>query len=60
MKPLFLDCPPAWARTRNLDQTPADYPSATERAGGTGYSPSWWVAMALIAAVATAVIVVTA
>lgn len=60
MKPLFLDCPPAWTRTKSLDQTPADYASAIERVGGTGYSPSWWVAMALITAVATVVIVWTA
>jgi len=56
MKPLFLDCPPAWTRTKSLDQSPADYASAIERTRGTDYSPSWWTAMAFIAAVATVVI----
>ena len=60
MKPLFLDCPPAWTRTKSLDQSPADYACSVQRSGGTGYSPAWWVAMALIAAVATVVIVWTA
>ena len=56
MKPLFLDCPPAYTRTKSLDQTPADYACAIERTRSTDYSPSWYVWMAAIAAVATVVI----
>jgi hypothetical protein len=35
MKPLFLDCPPAWTRTKSLDQTPADYACSVQRTGGS-------------------------
>ena len=34
MKPLFLDCPPAWTRIKSLDQSPADYACSVERTKG--------------------------
>jgi len=34
MKPLFLDCPPAWTRTKSLDQSPVDYACSLERTRG--------------------------
>jgi hypothetical protein len=55
----FLTSPQAWTRVRNVDQSPVDYACAVERTS-TDYSPSWYVVMAFIAAVATVVIVWTA
>jgi hypothetical protein len=56
---LYGDYPHQWGRVKSIDQTPAQYACAVERTS-TDYSPSWYVVMAFIAAVATVVIVWTA
>jgi len=51
----FLTSPQAWTRTKNIDQSPAQYANAIERTS-TDYSPSWYVVMAFIAAITSVLV----
>ena len=58
MKPLFLDNPPRYTRTRRDTISDVDYACSVE-INSTSYSPLWWKCVTIVVTIALVVIWVT-